>query len=435
MQTALLRFVHFLNRMGVAPDDVAADHALAYREALAANEISKNPDTSYRAAVNGWNLAIRRVPGWPETPIALPSRQKKIQLLPESLSPLFIVDLDALMARLGMCDPLSDGGRNRALRPATLKQYRRQLMRFASELVSSGVAPHEITSVAALLTPAMAERGLRQMLSRTDGKSSRQISEMAGLLRNIANILDLPEEMRKEVRELAGKVAHPKQTGMTEKNRTRLRVLQDPDHQLRLLLLPARIFSRETGKQKPYYAALAHEDALAIAILLVCPLRIGSLVRLELERHVQRPGDGRVYLVLAEEDTKTGRSIEFELPPAVVEMLDKHLATRVPHMCPAGTRYLFPQRTGHRAVDAAALAGRIKKRIWKETGLVVNAHLFRHFAVMLWLDANPGGYEVAARLLGHSELSHTIRLYSGMETRSATRAYAELIGRKMRGPR
>jgi hypothetical protein len=47
---------------------------------------------------------------------------------------------------------------------------------------------------------------------------------------------------------------------------------------------------------------------------------------------------------------------------------------------------------------------------------------------MNWLDANPGGYEVARRLLGHSEVSQTINMYSGLEVTSATRAFADLIG-------
>jgi hypothetical protein len=50
--------------------------------------------------------------------------------------------------------------------------------------------------------------------------------------------------------------------------------------------------------------------------------------------------------------------------------------------------------------------------------------------VMNWLDANPGGYEVARRLLGHSEVSRTINLYSGLEVKSATRAFADLIETK-----
>lgn len=435
LPSALCRFVHFVNRLGVQPHQVTETHALAYRDAVATNEISKDPETSYRAAVNGWNLAMRRVPGWPQVSLSLPSRQKIIRLPAEAFPSSFVTDVDTLIARLGTSDPLSEDGRNRTLRPDTLIHYRRQIMRFASELVYSGLAPEDITSVACLLEPPVAERGLRHMLSQNDNQTSRTISETAALLRNLAGILDKPEEVRKALIKLAGKVALRPQKGMTTKNRTRLRVLQEPRHQLRLLQLPEKIYARHTGKQKPHYAALAREDALAIAILLVCPLRAKSLANLELDRHVQRPGDGHVYLVLEDADTKTARPIEFELPPDVVKMLDSHLASRVPYMCPAGTPFLFPQRSGKRAIDASCLATRISRRVMKETGLAVNAHLFRHFAVMTWLDANPGGYEVARRLLGHSELSHTINLYSGMEMKSATRAFSDLVGELKQGRR
>ena len=111
-------------------------------------------------------------------------------------------------------------------------------------------------------------------------------------------------------------------------------------------------------------------------------------------------------------------------------MIDQHLATRSPEMCPSGTPWLFPRRDGQGSVLPCQLASRIAKRVRKETGFVVNAHLFRHLAVMNWLDANPGSYEVARRLLGHSEVSRTISLYSGLEVKSATRAFADLIESK-----
>lgn len=427
LQTALVRFVHFLNRIAVDPGAVREQHALAYRDALEHNEISKNPETSYRAAVNGWNLAIRRVPGWPVNPIALPNRQKKIRISEEAFPAAFKDDANVLIASLGNADPLSESGRSRALRPATLKQYRRQIMHFASELVHSGLDASEITGVAFLLDPAIAERGLRRMLARNGNKTSRSISEMAALLRNLAKVFDASQETREQLTMLASKVAARPQNGMTPKNRERLRLLQEPKHRLRLLQLPEQIFERPPGKKQPYLTALAHEDALAIAILLVCPIRVKNLAGLEFDRHIQRPGDGRVFLSLTEDDTKTGRPIEFELPPDIVRLVDTHLASRVPYMCPAGTPYLFPQRSGEGAVDPSVLAGRIARRVRKETGLTVNAHLFRHFAVMNWLDANPGGYEAARRLLGHAELSHTINMYSGMEAKSATRAFADLI--------
>ncbi len=106
------------------------------------------------------------------------------------------------------------------------------------------------------------------------------------------------------------------------------------------------------------------------------------------------------------------------------------------HRNPVGlAKQGFPQRSGARPIEPNCLAGWIAKRVRRETGFEMNAHLFRHFAVMMWLDANPGGYEVARRLLGHSELSHTINMYSGLEVRTATMAFSDLVADRKAGRR
>ena len=431
LQPPLCRFVHFLNNQGVAPDQVSTVHAQAYKDALIHNEISKSPEVAHRAAVNGWNLAVRSLPDWPQNRLPLEPRQKIIKLDEAAFPKAFLADLDRLMFHLTHPDPLAEEGRTKALRPATLTQYRRQIIRFASELVHAGVPIKKINSIAALVSPETAEHGLRQMLSRTENKRTKLISETAALLRNLSRITGQDEATQKELSKLAKRVAVAPQKGMTRKNRDRLRPLQNDRTMLRLVQLPERLFKAPpAGKANDYTKALAREDALALAILLICPVRIKNVAGIQLEQHIQRPGDGSAWLVLVEDETKNERPLEFELPKEIIRMIDRHLATRCPHMCPAGTPWLFPRRDGKGPVLPGQLAARIKQRIRKTMGLEVNAHLFRHAAVMNWLDANPGGYEVARRLLGHSDISHTINLYSGMEVTSATRAFAEQMAAK-----
>ncbi|MQB19024.1 hypothetical protein DXT90_00090 [Agrobacterium tumefaciens] len=81
---------------------------------------------------------------------------------------------------------------------------------------------------------------------------------------------------------------------MTRKNRDRLRILQDAKSQRRLLLLPDSIFAQPVNETNGLRTALAREDALAIAILLFCPIRIKNLSEIDLDRILHRPGDGRV---------------------------------------------------------------------------------------------------------------------------------------------
>ncbi|MDO9526177.1 MAG: site-specific integrase, partial [Gemmobacter sp.] len=389
-----------------------------------------------------WNLAMRRIPGWPQTRLQLPAR-KEVYLIPDAAFPdSFRRDLDALMAELVNPDPLSNAFFSRPVREVTAGIYRGQLRRFASELVHSGVEMAELQSVCILLEPQNAERGLRQMLKRTANKSTPLIRDIAALLRNLAKRTNRPVAVQDRLSELAKRVALPSQRGITRKNRDRLRVLQSEENTLRLLTLPERLFAAAPpGKPHSFSEVCALEDAVAIGILLVCPVRIGNLATIHLDRHFQRPGDGRVYLVFVEDETKNERPLEFELPAQLVSMIDRYLATRSPYRCPKGTPWLFSRRDGAGPVHSGQLAHRLSKRILKATGFEMNAHLFRHFAVMNWLNANPGGYEVARRLLGHAETSHTINMYSGLEITSATKAFADLIeakrtaGRKTRGTR
>lgn len=427
---ALCRFVHFLNDRCVAPDAVEQTHADAYLDELAAEEITKSPQTAWRAGVNAWNLAGERIEGWPKTRLSLPQRQVVFKRPDSALPAAFLEDLSDLMDRLARPDPLADDKIIRALRPQTVCQYERQLKRFASELLESGTPPAEIDSVAALCDPTRAEQGLRAMVKQRGNVSTKFIAEMAALLRNPAGKLDLDDDVRRRLGKLAKMVIVPAQRGMTGKNRNRLRVLQDERMLRRLLDLPEQLFASATKLTRRYTGGLMQEDALAIGILLTCPIRVGNLAGLHLERHLQRPGDGRLFVVIDEEEVKNERPIEFELPGDLRKMLDRYLARRSPLMCPAGTGWLFPRRDGSGPMDANQLSARINRRIRKEIGIEMNAHLFRHLAAMIWLDSHPGGYEGARRLLGHSDVSHTINMYTGLEAKRALDVYAQLLTAK-----
>jgi integrase len=427
---SLSSFVYFLSRIGVAPGEVSDAVALDYKKGLEENEISRSPDRAYRAAVNGWNLAGARLVDWPQQKLTLPSRQKIVRLQSGVLPAAFDRELAGYLLSLGQVDILADEGRTRALRPSSIKLYGQLLSRFAAEAVNGGVDPSEITGLAALVIPKIAERGLRSMLEKHDNKTCQSIAQTAILLNSLAKALGSPEVELKQIARLAKKVSIPRQTGMTSKNMKRLRTLQNDTQIARMLSLPDVIFSRSKDQQKPHRYALAREEAVAIAILTHCPIRIANLSHIHLEHNVQRPGDGRAYLVFAAGEVKNRQPLEFELPKDVVRMIDRHLANRGPTLCPPGTPWLFSRRDGSDAIGPSELATRISRRVRKEIGLDVNAHLFRHFAVMLLLDAHPGSYESAGRLLGHSATSHTISVYSGMETRAAAKAFSDLVTSK-----
>jgi integrase len=422
----LPRFIFFLDRIGVAPEEVGSDDALLFLEAVEQNEISKNPQSAYRDAVMGWNRAVDRLPAWPRQRLDLPSRAKRVMLPEADYVSSFITDVDRYLEMRMRPDLLSIEDGLTPIAASTAATYRYMLLRFASHVVGGGVRTSEITCLEDLLQPAHVERGLRRMLQNNDGKTCASISDIAGLVLTIAGHLNLPEEARNAFARFKRRLVVHNTGGMTAKNRDRLRALRAPGVLGRLLRLPEHIMARPLGTHR-CKALRAREDAIAIGILLYCPLRVSNLSNIEIKRHLHRPGKGRMFLVIPADEVKNNRPLEFKLPAHLVAMIDAHLVDRADVLCTPDCPYLFPAARTDGSVAASGLAERIKKRVHTEIGVEMNVHLFRHLAVMIYLDKNPGGYEVARQMLGHSSVSRTISVYSGLETISATQAFARVI--------
>ena len=212
----------------------------------------------------------------------------------------------------------------------------------------------------------------------------------------------------------------PKNTGMTERNRARLRQFDDPENLRRLINLPETI-RRSMPRTGPlsYADAIRVQSALAIGILLVAPMRMKNLASLHLGRHVIRTRPGGVrHIVIPPEEVKNRRALSFEIPDVLGELLDFYLARCRPILSEDSDGYLFPARKGG-AKTPAQLAAQIKRTIARETGIVLNAHAFRHLSAKLFLAAHPGEYETDVLFLGHKSLNTTVRAYCGLEQADA----------------
>lgn len=69
----------------------------------------------------------------------------------------------------------------------------------------------------------------------------------------------------------------------------------------------------------------------------------------------------------------------------------------------------------------------ISQTIHSYTGLVMNPHLFRHVMAKIYVDANPGEYEVVRRVLAHRSIDTTTRYYLGTEIGAAVRRFDGVI--------
>jgi integrase len=237
------------------------------------------------------------------------------------------------------------------------------------------------------------------------------------------------------LKKLRGKLGK-RQFGLTEKNRTVLRRLDDPRLQSELVQLPDtlwRIATRNLANSRNSFVDL--QNALAIDILLHAPLRIENLAALTYDEHVHWPQgrSKRALIVIAADETKNDVQLELELPLVLSNRLWAMRNEIAPSITGRRPKTVFVTVTGKPKSIPAIRVG-IERTVLRRLGVHITPHQFRHLAAKLILDANPGAYELARQLLGHRSMRTTTRFYAGADTRRAGRAHAELINR-LRAPK
>jgi integrase len=394
-----------------------------FQAALTGEALLAKPDATLRDAVQAWNRCVKNVPGWPQLRIERQSR-KEVYSLPWSAFPESLkTDVDGWLRRLS-CDVLDDEGPVRAVKPSTLATREYQLRTFASVLVRQGVDAGALTSLSACLTPEHYKLGLKFFLDRHAGKSSSAVHSLAGMLTSVARHWLKLGQPELDVMKLITKRVAVSPQGMTQKNRDRLRPLLDRHTAERLLQLPKLLMDQlARGKVSNSRRKVVAQMAVAIEILLMAPIRIGNLSMLHLDRNLVRVGK-HYHLVIDGSEVKNGRDLEFELPEESCRLIDLYLTEH--READPDNRYLFPGRTtGPKGIGG--LRQQIERAVKDYTGLEVNPHLFRHIAAAIYLDANPNGYEVVRRLLGHKSIDTTTAFYIGLRGLSAGRHYAKTI--------
>lgn len=274
------------------------------------------------------------------------------------------------------------------------------------------------------------KEGLRFFLERNDNEPCDQIVQIINLALVVARRWTiLPPEEFDEIKALARRLRRT-QKGLTEKNRNRLRQFADDAALDRLLRLPQRLVSDAGKRQLSYRVALRVQMALAIEFLIFAPIRIGNLVQLDQNRHFHWARfDGRrvLHLVIPAAEVKNDVDLEFPLPTETVALLDLYMGSYQPALVGSGSSsLLFPGRDGG-SKNQPGLSRQISATIKRETGLVMNPHLFRHLGAHLFLERHPGNYEEVRRVLGHKKIDTTIENYAGLETAAAVRRFDNVI--------
>ena len=426
MRRKLSAGARYFSCSGITPDAVTLEDLHRYRDAILNDRLRANAESAWDHFLWAWNRAASLHPtSWPQTVIPRPVK-RDIYVFPFEYFPAsFEEDVKAFADRLANTD-LDDDGPARPARPATISTRTYQLRAAASALAHSGADPATIVGLACLVEIENFKTILHFFMKRAGGGTSSNVAQMATCLRNAARyVVKVDEEHERKIASLCRKVAVPT-GGMTSKNRERLRPFDDQDVAGEFLQLPDTIRRHvELDKRAPARKAVLAQVAAAIAIFQAIPIRIGNLVSIDLHRHLKQQRNS-VHLVIPEAETKNRQAVDFKVPDYALDILKWYIVNYRHHLEHEPSSALFPGRGGgHKS--AHTLGMQIKQTVFKFTGLSFNAHLFRHFAGKVFLDQQPGGYEVVRQVLRHKRIDTTTSFYAGAEVQRASTFFNDVI--------
>jgi hypothetical protein len=119
------------------------------------------------------------------------------------------------------------------------------------------------------------------------------------------------------------------------------------------------------------------------------------------------------------DETKTGIEVSAVLPRILVPLLEEYLAdyrSLLVKGVDPGT--LFLNREG-RSISITEMTDRVSSITLRYGGNRVNPHLLRDILAFAWLKAHPQDYLTLSKLLWHSNINTTIRIYGSRYNESS----------------
>jgi integrase len=344
--------------------------------------------------------------------------------------------------------------------PAADRRAWRVALRRAQRLSGGGAAAHLRTSTKVLLERSygyflrvLSDRGALNIDAATAAhvtpEGIENFVEQAELSWNSVTVASGVEKVRTMAQKLA-----------PERD---FRWLNNIEAQLRAKARPREKFSRMVATEKLVEAGLVllqkardakprsaeqattFGNGLTIALLAVCPIRVGSFASLTLGRSFLRVGDGW-WIRLSADETKSGRPDERPVPSFLTSCVDEYLRSYRPRFLSAGCAdraggngAALPEAapelvTGPlrmslrgRAMSLETMKMTITQTTRQALGVSVNPHLFRACAATtasLHAAAHP---HLASALLQHVDVRTTEAHYIRASSLQAAIRYGRIV--------
>ncbi len=346
-------------------------------------------------------------------------------------------DIDAYCQRIAKHHRTASGKIARPCKQSTIDMRRRELIAAVRAGVEAGIPLEELGSLRDLPRPDRVEIIIEFYWKKNGERPSLYTINLASKLLALARNEALSGEEIERLEEIRVSLEEHRTTGLTEKNRTLIRQIAHGDVWRKVVRLPQKLIAKATAKLQtlPVKAAVTAQLAIAILILIRAPIRMQNLASIRIGINLIRPGGpGTPYmLVFPDYDVKNGVPLEFEFDEATTSLIDEYIHQHRPQLMRGFNHdWLFPGEAQGPKVTKT-LSEQISERLWKELGLEITPHQFRHAAAYIMLKADPGNYELVRRVLGHRSSATTRNFYIALESLDATRLFGEMVTEMERG--
>ena len=432
-RTELSRLFRYCSNQGINPDDLNDDISAAYLDALETEALVTKPRTRHQSVCRVWNKCadLYHEKGWPKITLTVPRYEERLYSIGKELvSDGIKQDLDDYLNFLAGDDPFS--AHAKPFKPKSLEAVKGHFWRYLSALHYQGVDLNKVWKLEELVTRDMFTLGMRWFWDRNENKTSKHIGEIAWSVRcYVVKHLGADEETTSFYADAMSRL-RVNQQGLSDKNQAAMAQFDDPKVVESFVGLPPRLWDKAATMQKTACsnritkkARLLVQASVAIEILTFAPMRISNLQGLRLDEHISWQA-GRMRINIPRQQVKNDQALDFLLPESVSKRVMQYIDDWRPFLTTPANPYLFPGRNG-KPKDSSALHNQIENTLWKEAGIRLTPHQFRHAAAKILLDAKPGHYEVVRKVLGHKSLTTTYSHYAGAETQAAISLYDDVI--------
>lgn len=424
----LKRFFAYCSARGISPNEVTDLVLAAYEAAVREAGVSR-PAQVMRDAGLTWNRMMLQHSIWPQITVTVPfsHRLNRVSMTLEQFPESFAQDIAGFLGQKS-ADSLFDENPLKPISAATKYDRTGKILQIATRAVACGSVPSSIKTLFDLVSPEIAKPVLLRLWRDAGEQPNGHFANLCRLMVTIAKYwAHLPQDQIDTLKKAETRFRPPK-TGMTAKNRGRLRQFTDEQNVRRLVGLPSKVITTLDTTQPKITDAVRVQEALAVALLLVAPVRVKNLASIDIEKHIHRVSETSCSLVFPELEVKNRQDLEYPLSSTVIKLLDLYLEIYRPLLAKKWGSKLFVSLNGNEK-EPAYLSAQIPKFIKRELGLEMNLHLFRHFAGFIYLNAHPGEYETVRQLLGHRSIKTTIEFYTGLEHAESFRRYDDILDR------